>query len=140
MADNFRNMHSNEITVPNPSSVKDLLVDSNILANVKRRLQDEAEDTANVCRVTQHLRGIKHIAAGRHARGKQAYAHWRVDSAKRKRDLNRHNRAVRLVNLLKVLERKHPHLEFSKSDRFDPEKFVMLQLENSSKDYMTSTR
>lgn len=45
MADNFRGIHSKEISVPNPSSVKDLLADSKILANVKRRLQDEAEDT-----------------------------------------------------------------------------------------------
>ena len=94
--------------IPVPSSFRDILTDSQMLERVKRRLQDEAEDTTNVCRVTQHLKGVRHIAAGRHRLGMQAYAHWRADSAKRKRDLNRHNRAVRLVNLVKVLHRKHP--------------------------------
>ena len=99
--------------VPIPSSFRDILTDSSMLERVKRRLQDEAEDTTNVCRVTQHLKGVRHIAAGRHRLGMQAYAHWRADSAKRKRDLNRHNRAVRLVNLVKVLHRKHPQMALS---------------------------
>lgn len=89
--------------VPLPSSLKSSLHNNDLLKWVRKRLTDEHEDLSTRNRQQKHSYGLKEIASGRYGLGPQAYSQNRVDTASRRRNLQRLSKQVRLDNLSNML-------------------------------------
>jgi len=88
--------------LPNPSSLKDLLVDQDFYINLRKRLDDEAEDLHSNNRIKAMAYSIRHLASGTYGRGSNSWnpnRETRCDSAGRRRQIQRMNRRVRIKNL-----------------------------------------
>lgn len=105
--------------LPNPSSLKDLLVDRSFYTNLKRRLEDEVEDLHSNTRAKQVAHSIRHLASGTYGNGSNSWnpnREMRQDSAGRRRELMRMNRRVRSKNLQNMIRTKNKVVEVVESD------------------------
>ena len=55
--------------LPNPSSLKDLLVDQDFYVNLRKRLDDEADDLHSNNRIKAMSYSIRHLASGTYGNG-----------------------------------------------------------------------
>ena len=90
------------LEIPNPSSMKDMLADGQVLGNLQQRMRDENIDMNTCDRVRALSMSCKHVASGRYGLGPNAYNHIRIDSASKRRQLQRLNVKIRKKNLNKV--------------------------------------
>jgi len=94
------------VTIPNPSSLKDLLADKALYDKLQKRMLDEAEDMCTCSRTKQMALSYRHVASGRYGKSVNAWNQVRLDSAQKRREMQRMNRTIRMVNLQKTNSRR----------------------------------
>ena len=72
--------------IPCPSSLKNLLSDSEFYEKLNLRLKEEKLDVYSTSRMAQDVKGLKYIANGSYGVGASAYRPDRNDSQNRKRN------------------------------------------------------